>query len=75
MAFVWGVHGAFLAKIVSTDDLFPMVEEALLKHELVEPEDLVVVTAGIPTLRRGTTNMVKVHRVGANSERVFRREN
>ena len=33
---------------------------------LAEPEDLVIVTAGIPTLRRGTTNMIKVHRVGAS---------
>lgn len=69
LAFVWGVRGAIIPKIVSTDDLFAMVEKVLQTHGWAEAEDLVVVTAGIPTLRRGTTNMVKVHRIGANAER------
>ncbi len=69
LAFVWGVRGAIIPKIVSTDDLFAMVEKVLQTHGWAEAEDLVVVTAGIPTLRRGTTNMVKVHRMGANAER------
>jgi len=69
LAFVWGVRGALIPKIVATDDVFGMVEHVLLSHGLAEAEDLVVVTAGIPTLRKGTTNMVKVHRVGAQSER------
>ena len=46
-----------------------MVEKVLQSHGWAEAEDLVVVTAGIPTLRRGTTNMVKVHRMGSASER------
>ncbi len=65
LSFVWGVRGVLISKIVSTDDLFTMVERVLLENEWAQPEDLVVVTAGIPTLRRGTTNMVKVHRMGA----------
>jgi pyruvate kinase len=65
LAFVWGVHGALIPKIVGTDDLFAMVEKVLQENHWAELEDLVVVTAGVPTLRRGTTNMVKVHRVGA----------
>ncbi|MFL5815876.1 MAG: pyruvate kinase [Bdellovibrionia bacterium] len=69
LAFVWGVRGAIIPKIVSTDDLFAMVEKVLQTNGWAEAEDLVVVTAGIPTLRRGTTNMVKVHRIGANADR------
>jgi pyruvate kinase len=72
LAFVWGVRGALIPKIVSTDDLFSMVENVLMTHGWAELEDLVVVTAGIPTLRRGTTNMIKVHRVGAQVERTRR---
>lgn len=67
--FYWGVRGVVIPKIVATDDLFGMVEAVLVQNGWAEPEDLVVVTAGVPTLRRGTTNMVKVHRVGAHSER------
>lgn len=64
LSFLWGVRGVTIPKIVATDDLFAMVEHVMIKNGWAEPEDLVVVTAGIPTLRRGTTNMVKVHRIG-----------
>jgi pyruvate kinase len=69
LSLVWGVRGATIPKIVSTDDLFAMVENVLRSNDWAQAEDLIVVTAGIPTLRRGTTNMVKVHRVGAQVER------
>ncbi|MEK6580632.1 MAG: pyruvate kinase [Bdellovibrionota bacterium] len=69
LSLVWGIRGALIPKILATDDLFAMVEKVLTSHEWAEPEDLVVVTAGIPTLRRGTTNMVKIHRVGVQHER------
>jgi pyruvate kinase len=63
LSFVWGVQGILIPKIVATDDLFAMVERVLQQSHWAEPEDLVVVTAGVPTLGRGTTNMIKVHRV------------
>ena len=66
LAFVWGVQGEVIPKIVATDDLFTMVEKLLKEKGWAEPEDLIVVTAGVPTLRRGTTNMVKVQKVSAN---------
>jgi pyruvate kinase len=69
LSLVWGVRGAVIPKIVATDDLFAMVESVLKANDWAQSEDLVVVTAGVPTLRRGTTNMVKVHRVGVQNER------
>jgi pyruvate kinase len=66
LLFTWGVRTVKIAKIVATDDIFAVVERVLTENSYAEPEDLVVVTAGIPTLRRGTTNMIKVHRVGAS---------
>lgn len=65
LSFVWGVQGVIIPKIVATDDLFAMVENVLKTNLWAQAEDLIVVTAGVPTLRRGTTNMVKVHRIGA----------
>jgi pyruvate kinase len=67
LAFVWGVHGVVLSKMVATDDLFTTVESVFKTQGWANPEDLVVVTAGIPTLKRGTTNMLKVHRIHAMS--------
>jgi pyruvate kinase len=71
LAFVWGVHGEIIPKLVATDDLFAMVENVLKSNGWAAAEDLVVVTAGVPTLRRGTTNMVKIHRVGVQGGRNF----
>ncbi|MBC7386094.1 MAG: pyruvate kinase [Cryobacterium sp.] len=67
LQFVWGVRAVKIPSIVATDDIFTMVERLLVEKSLAEPEDLIVVTAGIPTLRRGTTNMVKVHRVSVGA--------
>jgi pyruvate kinase len=69
LAFVWGVHGIVIPELVATDDLFQMVERVLLDHKEVEKGDSIVVTAGVPTLRRGTTNTIKVHVVGSRVER------
>lgn len=63
LALVWGIEGILIPQIVSTDDVFRMMEKALLKHDLVVSGDSVVITAGVPTLRRGTTNMIKVHKI------------
>ncbi len=71
LSLVWGIRGEIIPKIVATDDLFAMVESVLSKNGWAEADDLVVVTAGVPTLRRGTTNMVKVHRMGMQNERVI----
>jgi pyruvate kinase len=63
LAFVWGVDGVLIPDIVATDDLFGMVSNVLVENNRAQEGDLIVVTAGVPTLRRGTTNMIKVHEV------------
>jgi pyruvate kinase len=65
LQFVWGIRAVKIPKIVSTDDIFTMVERVMVENGFADVEDLIVVTAGVPTLRRGTTNMVKVHRISA----------
>ncbi len=72
LGFVWGVRGDVISKIVGTDDIFSMVEKVLQDNQWAAAEDLIVMTAGVPTLRRGTTNMVKIHRIGVQSERAPR---
>ena len=52
-----------------------MVETVLKTHGWADLEDLVVVTAGVPTLKRGTTNMVQVHRVGVQAGRPLKARN
>jgi len=72
LGFVWGVSGELIPEITSTDDVIETVETVMMDHGRVAIDDTIVITAGVPTLRRGTTNMIKVHRVGAAIERAGR---
>ena len=63
LAFVWGVEGVLIPELVATDDLFGMVSRVLVEHKRAEIEDFVVITAGVPSLGRGTTNTIKVHQI------------
>jgi pyruvate kinase len=63
LAFVWGIQGVLIPELVATDDLFGMVSRVLLDHDKADEDDLIVVTAGTPTLGRGTTNTIKVHQI------------
>ncbi len=63
LAFVWGVEGVLIPELVATDDLFGMVGRTLVENQRAEEDDLIVVTAGTPSLGRGTTNTIKVHQI------------
>jgi pyruvate kinase len=52
-----------IPELVATDDLFGMVARVLVENRKAGEDDLIVVTSGIPTLGRGTTNTIKVHQV------------
>lgn len=69
LGLVWGVQSVQIPRIVGTDDVFQMVEGVLQQNHFADTQDLVVITAGVPTLRKGTTNTIKVHRMGAAHER------
>ncbi len=62
-ALFWGVHPVHLPPVQSTDR---MVEEAaswLRRHGVVRPGAVIAVIAGTPISRRGTTNLLKLHRI------------
>ena len=70
LSMLWGVDAEQVEMITDQEGLFHFVDEYLLKNGLAEAGDLVVVAAGAPAGRAGTTNMVQVHRVyGAEGER------
>ncbi len=69
LQFIWGVHPIKIPNIVGTDDVFTMVERVLTENGVAEAGDHVIVTAGIPTLQRGTTNMIKVHHIGSAKQK------
>ena len=60
----WGVTPVILRPKKTTDDMISSVEQLMLKKKLAKPHDLIVITAGVPIGVAGSTNMMKIHRVG-----------
>ncbi|MDP4097885.1 pyruvate kinase [Paenibacillus sp. P96] len=63
LALIWGVVSVKGRSVDSTDDLFNNAIEGGVKSGLVKEGDLVVITAGVPLGRSGSTNLIKVTQV------------
>jgi pyruvate kinase len=64
LTLVWGAETFVVPTVGHTDDMVRQVERALLDLGRAKEGDLVVIVAGTPPGRRGTTNMLKIHRLG-----------
>jgi pyruvate kinase len=64
MCLYWGVIPVIGEYAPSTDVMFEMAVDKALRTNLVKPGDLVVITAGVPVGRSGTTNLIKIHHIG-----------
>jgi pyruvate kinase len=64
MALTWGVRSFLVERKTHTDELFSQVDDVLLENGLAAPGDRVIVTAGSPPGSEGSTNDLRVHRVG-----------
>lgn len=59
LALSWGVHPFLTGSVDSTDRMFSLCVECAVKECVVEPGDTVVITAGVPIGRTGSTNLIK----------------
>jgi pyruvate kinase len=64
MSLYWGVTPVQLKTKRTTDDMIASVERAMLYRKLAKQHELIVITAGVPIGVAGSTNMMKIHRVG-----------
>uniref|UniRef100_A0A942SZJ8 Pyruvate kinase n=1 Tax=Neobacillus citreus TaxID=2833578 RepID=A0A942SZJ8_9BACI len=64
LALTWGVRSFLVERKTHTDELFSQVDDVLIENGLAAPGDRVVVTAGSPPGLEGSTNDLRVHRVG-----------
>lgn len=64
LSLVWGVVPVKGEMVSSTDDMFEMAVNAAVSEGHVSLGDLVVITAGVPVSRSGTTNLIKIQHVG-----------
>jgi pyruvate kinase len=63
LALVWGVVPALVDHLPSYEDMLPVARQRMLELGLAKTGDRVVVTAGVPFDRPGTTNLLKVETV------------
>ena len=59
LAISWGIIPFLTGEVTSTDRIFSMSVEVALKEGLVQNGDTVVITAGVPLGRSGSTNLIK----------------
>ncbi len=62
-ALYWGVQPVYMPRVQSTDRMVEGAASRLRELGAVKPGDLIAVVAGTPIARRGTTNLLKLHRV------------
>jgi pyruvate kinase len=65
LALSWGIETYIVPTVTHTDEMVRQVEEALLAEGRCVDGDLVVVAAGSPPGTPGSTNALRVHRIGA----------
>ena len=66
MNMSWGVIPFIITEKTSTDELFSAAVEAAEAHRRVQDGDLVAITAGVPLGVSGTTNLMKVEKIGSH---------
>lgn len=64
MNMSWGVKPLIIGEKHSTDELFSAAVEAAESNGLVQDGDVVTITAGVPIGVSGSTNMLKVAKIG-----------
>jgi pyruvate kinase len=64
LALYWGVEPIKVGPVGDTDDMVGVVEKKLLELNLARKGETLVITAGTPLMVAGTTNMIRLHRVG-----------
>ncbi|MGD9531882.1 pyruvate kinase [Pseudonocardia sp.] len=64
LAMTWGVETFLVPSVDSTDAMVRQVDQSMLSIERFQPGDLVVIVAGSPPNSVGSTNLIRVHRLG-----------
>ncbi|MGI6449638.1 MAG: pyruvate kinase [Desulfitobacteriia bacterium] len=60
----WGVHSIIVSESTGTDELLSIAVTKALDENLVRTGDVVVLTAGVPVGKVGSTNLIKVQVIG-----------
>jgi len=64
MAVSWGVQSTIVEHVPHTDRMFIQVDDFFLSHGLAKVGDKVVVISGSPPGIIGSTNDIRIHKIG-----------
>ncbi|WP_026423628.1 pyruvate kinase [Actinokineospora inagensis] len=64
LALTWGTETFLVPEVDSTDRMVRQVDQSMLSIGRYQPGDLVVIVAGSPPGTIGSTNLIRVHRLG-----------
>jgi len=64
LSLYYGVHSLKISAFKYIDEMILKTEKAILEVGHLNKNDIVVITAGVPINIPGTTNLIKVHRIG-----------
>ena len=67
LSLTWAVETFIVPTVGHTDDMVTQVDRAMLDLGRGQTGDIVVIVAGSPPGQAGTTNMLRVHHLGANA--------
>lgn len=68
LSLVWGSKTYIVPKVTHTDEMFEQVDISVLEQGMCKVGDEVVVVAGTPPGVSGSTNTLRVHKVGTGAE-------
>ncbi|HOC92878.1 MAG TPA: pyruvate kinase [bacterium] len=64
MSLLWGVVPVVFDKVHKIESLVADVDEQLIQTKMFKKGDIVVITSGVPISASGSTNLMKIHRIG-----------
>jgi pyruvate kinase len=64
LALTWGIETFTVPHVKHTDDMVAQVDHLLREMELAEDGERIVVIAGMPAGVSGSTNTIRVHKMG-----------
>jgi len=68
LSLVWGSKTYIVPKVMHTDAMFEQVDKSVLEQGMCKIGDEVVVVAGTPPGVSGSTNTLRVHKVGTGAD-------
>lgn len=69
LKLAWGVYPVLVPRSESTDEMIVQADAAFAESGLVSPGDQIVMTFGAPVAIHGSTNLLKLHRIGEPNTR------